>query len=155
MSRCGVTHASNPLRAMLAQRFCKLRLRCREIGSARALPNFFVVAECASSAEITCENGPIAQRLEQGTHNPLVPGSNPGGPNRFRISDSRLRKGGTESKIRLRPVGFISPRQFSRGSSLRRKYPGKKIISLGNPLTDSASITIMRGAEEIHPEKAH
>ena len=25
-------------------------------------------------------NGPIAQRLEQGTHNPLVPGSNPGGP---------------------------------------------------------------------------
>jgi hypothetical protein len=25
-------------------------------------------------------HGPIAQRLEQGTHNPLVPGSNPGGP---------------------------------------------------------------------------
>ena len=25
--------------------------------------------------------GPVAQRLEQGTHNPLVPGSNPGGPN--------------------------------------------------------------------------
>ena len=24
--------------------------------------------------------GPIAQRLEQRTHNPLVPGSNPGGP---------------------------------------------------------------------------
>ena len=24
--------------------------------------------------------GPVAQRLEQGTHNPLVPGSNPGGP---------------------------------------------------------------------------
>ena len=24
--------------------------------------------------------GSIAQRLEQGTHNPLVPGSNPGGP---------------------------------------------------------------------------
>src|SRR5207248_11260882 len=28
----------------------------------------------------TYENGPVAQRLEQGTHNPLVPGSNPGGP---------------------------------------------------------------------------
>src|SRR5690606_1497778 len=27
--------------------------------------------------------GPIAQRLEQGTHNPLVPGSNPGGPTIF------------------------------------------------------------------------
>ena len=25
-------------------------------------------------------NGPIAQRLEQSTHNALVPGSNPGGP---------------------------------------------------------------------------
>ena len=24
--------------------------------------------------------GPLAQWLEQGTHNPLVPGSNPGGP---------------------------------------------------------------------------
>ena len=24
--------------------------------------------------------GPVDQRLEQGTHNPLVPGSNPGGP---------------------------------------------------------------------------
>src|SRR5947209_13419192 len=26
------------------------------------------------------KHGPVAQRLEQGTHNPLVPGSNPGGP---------------------------------------------------------------------------
>ena len=26
--------------------------------------------------------GPVAQRLEQWTHNPLVPGSNPGGPTR-------------------------------------------------------------------------
>jgi hypothetical protein len=25
-------------------------------------------------------DGPVAQRLEQWTHNPLVPGSNPGGP---------------------------------------------------------------------------
>ena len=30
--------------------------------------------------------GSIAQRLEQGTHNPLVPGSNPGGPTIFHIS---------------------------------------------------------------------
>ena len=27
--------------------------------------------------------GPIAQRLEQGTHNPLVAGSNPAGPRRL------------------------------------------------------------------------
>jgi hypothetical protein len=33
----------------------------------------FLAAECRAK-------GPIAQRLEQGTHNPLVLGSNPGGP---------------------------------------------------------------------------
>jgi hypothetical protein len=32
------------------------------------------------SALVETSRGPIAQRLEQGTHNPLVPGSNPGGP---------------------------------------------------------------------------
>ena len=41
-------------------------------------------------------NGPIAQRLEQGTHNPLVPGSNPGGPTNFglqmAISEREQRK---------------------------------------------------------------
>jgi hypothetical protein len=31
-------------------------------------------------------NGPLAQRLEQWTHNPLVPGSNPGGPTNTPIS---------------------------------------------------------------------
>jgi hypothetical protein len=38
------------------------------------------------------QHGPVAQRLEQGTHNPLVPGSNPGGPKfhfRFPICDLR------------------------------------------------------------------
>ena len=35
--------------------------------------------------------GPVAQRLEQGTHNPLVPGSNPGGPN-FQKSEIRCQK---------------------------------------------------------------
>jgi hypothetical protein len=34
--------------------------------------------------------GPVAQRLEQGTHNPLVPGSNPGGPSlRFEAQADR------------------------------------------------------------------
>ena len=32
--------------------------------------------------------GPIAQRLERRTHNPLVPGSNPGGPTNFSITCS-------------------------------------------------------------------
>src|SRR6185437_1872688 len=34
--------------------------------------------------------GPVAQRLEQWTHNPLVPGSNPGGPTTHIFSDNYL-----------------------------------------------------------------
>ena len=30
--------------------------------------------------------GPLAQRLEQRTHNPLVEGSNPSGPTKFSLS---------------------------------------------------------------------
>jgi len=33
--------------------------------------------------------GSIAQRLEQGTHNPLVEGSNPSGPNLFDCLSNR------------------------------------------------------------------
>ena len=29
---------------------------------------------------LSAPHGPVAQRLEQGTHNPLVAGSNPAGP---------------------------------------------------------------------------
>ena len=36
-------------------------------------------------------NGPIAQRLEQGTHNPLVPGSNPGGPREVQFANFECR----------------------------------------------------------------
>jgi hypothetical protein len=44
---------------------------------------------CAPTYELVVVKGPIAQRLEQGTHNPLVPGSNPGGPSlRFGASKS-------------------------------------------------------------------
>jgi hypothetical protein len=38
--------------------------------------------------------GPVAQRLEQGTHNPLVPGSNPGGPS-LRLERSEKAKAAT------------------------------------------------------------
>jgi hypothetical protein len=38
-------------------------------------------AKSFGGSSFTYEIGPVAQRLEQGTHNPLVPGSNPGGPN--------------------------------------------------------------------------
>ncbi|MEY2544099.1 MAG: hypothetical protein QOE81_1560 [Verrucomicrobiota bacterium] len=37
-------------------------------------------------------HGPVAQRLEQGTHNPLVPGSNPGGPS-LRFGAQRQNEG--------------------------------------------------------------
>ena len=33
--------------------------------------------------------GPVAQRLEQGTHNPLVVGSNPTGPTSLRLSAAK------------------------------------------------------------------
>ena len=32
------------------------------------------------------KKGPVAQRLEQGTHNPLVGGSNPSGPTKKQFS---------------------------------------------------------------------
>ena len=42
-----------------------------------------------SPRRFTYEDGPVAQRLEQGTHNPLVPGSNPGGPSPMNAIISR------------------------------------------------------------------
>ena len=38
------------------------------------------VEQASQKQSLSLGKGPIAQRLEQGTHNPLVPGSNPGGP---------------------------------------------------------------------------
>ena len=42
--------------------------------------------------------GSIAQRLEQGTHNPLVPGSNPGGPI-FEVEGERRGVEGVDSPV--------------------------------------------------------
>ena len=39
-----------------------------------------VAATLCETVDLRRLNGPLAQRLEQWTHNPLVPGSNPGGP---------------------------------------------------------------------------
>src|SRR6266480_2298740 len=41
-------------------------------------------------ASLCQPHGPVAQRLEQGTHNPLVPGSNPGGPSFGKPSKTTL-----------------------------------------------------------------
>ena len=42
-----------------------------------------VAATLCETVDLRRLNGPLAQRLEQWTHNPLVPGSNPGGPTNF------------------------------------------------------------------------
>ena len=44
-------------------------------------PGRWFLALVALWKDLRCfDSGPIAQRLEQATHNRLVPGSNPGGP---------------------------------------------------------------------------
>src|SRR6266853_4107607 len=47
-----------------------------------------VQAEAFKKTAFFSENGPVAQRLEQGTHNPLVVGSNPTGPTRRRPAEA-------------------------------------------------------------------
>ena len=42
--------------------------------------SIFGVARKKPVDQYLSTNGPVAQRLEQGTHNPLVLGSNPSGP---------------------------------------------------------------------------
>src|SRR5947209_18507265 len=45
------------------------------------LPRIFhAILPIRYKIETSTQGGPLAQRLEQRTHNPLVPGSNPGGP---------------------------------------------------------------------------
>src|SRR5712664_3062890 len=74
-------------------------------------------------------NGPVAQRLEQRTHNPLVVGSNPTGPTTSPRSNPETWV--TEC------TGYIGnnfgPNGFSSGSSTRvsrSKYPKSKSIKL-------------------------
>ena len=66
----------------------------------------------SASAQVadTKSDGPIAQRLEQATHNRLVPGSNPGGP----TSPTRYFAGGLNFKGKMQiqpcsqPLSIIS-----------------------------------------------
>ena len=52
--------------------------RCRE--RLRGCPFTRVLRSKPFQGTMLTKAGPVAQRLEQRTHNPLVPGSNPGGP---------------------------------------------------------------------------
>ena len=82
--------------------------------------------------------GPVAQRLEQRTHNPLVPGSNPGGPTTSSETLCRSRR----RAMRSQTMGTCIPisngcvlgqgtrglpnRQFARGhSGFSRRVNGK------------------------------
>jgi hypothetical protein len=57
-----------------------------QIRRSQCHPKFQLTLELSGLVARICyasmhkQSGPVAQRLEQGTHNPLVPGSNPGGP---------------------------------------------------------------------------
>ncbi len=62
--------------------------------------------------------GPVAQRLEQGTHNPLVPGSNPGGPS---------------LRSRRRGERGLSRRSFSVGGHRSPCIPERGELRLGKP----------------------
>jgi hypothetical protein len=51
------------------------------------------------SCQFAYEVGPVAQRLEQGTHNPLVPGSNPGGPSLRFGAEAKMRRLSRRNKM--------------------------------------------------------
>jgi hypothetical protein len=63
---------------------------------ARRLPPATVSATLTQAVQVI--EGPIAQRLEQGTHNPLVGGSNPSGPTNLA---SPLRRGALTVQRRI------------------------------------------------------
>jgi hypothetical protein len=97
-------------------------------------------------------NGPIAQRLEQGTHNPLVAGSNPAGPN------PRLPLYGSAAERPLGPRGqkallaiFAVLSRLDRGPSPEGKPPS----TLLTPLRDRIERPLpLRDEDRLnHPEK--
>src|SRR6266567_5162950 len=60
---------------------------------------FHAILPIRYKIETSTQGGPVAQRLEQRTHNPLVPGSNPGGP--------------TSSLLKLLSQAGFGQRQFA------------------------------------------
>ena len=63
--------------------------------------------------------GPIAQRLEQGTHNPLVAGSNPAGPKRDRSTlCDRVVQGTGRKAIR---IGLNGVQSLDPGDRITRR----------------------------------
>ena len=71
-----------PLRGLVVQRLCSRRAsELEQPGTPKAFASGRFRGWSSARYYASIRNaGPVAQRLEQGTHNPLVPGSNPGGP---------------------------------------------------------------------------
>ena len=79
--------------------------RNKAVRSRQSTSNALLVRiERAQTEYCEVKKGPVAQRLEQGTHNPLVPGSNPGGPsltNRATRHSNRLDLANSQRADRL------------------------------------------------------
>ncbi len=70
------------------------------------------------------KQGPVAQRLEQGTHNPLVAGSNPAGPTMFSgVTTPFLDTSFVDKQIDLRRVLQKYCKHFSRTFRIRPRDP--------------------------------
>src|SRR5438105_4988591 len=73
----------SPANRFTARKNSRCAITCTSVGaSGRAgnhIESFFPLAFSLQHLSFLA-GGPIAQRLEQATHNRLVPGSNPGGP---------------------------------------------------------------------------
>jgi hypothetical protein len=73
--------------------------------------------------------GPIAQWLEQRTHNPLVPGSSPGGPTKFFYSSNHLIELGGSARYAAQSADDLKRHGLFnsalQGSSLRKGILGR------------------------------
>src|SRR5581483_1980185 len=75
-------------------------------------------------------DGPVAQRLEQWTHNPLVPGSNPGGPtNPQSIGTRRCHQPNDK------PASPVARSKNDEGSGVTIALAVEYAIGVGEPIT--------------------
>src|SRR5579871_5086151 len=86
---------------------------------------------CLQVIDISELGGPIAQRLEQQTHNLLVPGSNPGGPTRTSLVVSALKHSASwmacqqPDSVASEAAGAVRTSAANRPSSERLMCPPK------------------------------
>ncbi len=92
-------------------------------------------------------HGPVAQRLEQGTHNPLVRGSNPCGPTKKKLSvaSCQLRaKARTSCRLRAR-------RRQRKSSQVKIHKPKAKDKSKANARMKSLLRSYRSRTRELNP----